>query len=909
MRFIKNLNIQTRLLIGALAIILLFGSTSITEYNKLLKIEKKNSVINNLNNIQQLLLKLENNTAYILNLTFKNSTTDNLNTFIQTREEYESIHNENMYIISKLKKIEHTGNTKEIKEFYQSFQDTVEALEKIDKNLNISFNQVAKLKERLLKPQKIESNLSEYIKEEQTLNQNSLAGMNKDELVKTLTAQYEKMIKDHIFVISEEVQKAERITSKTYDEISRLKMKTRTSLEGEIKDARIYTISILIIAIALSFILIFYIAKTISEPLKEIEKVIKKTTVGELPEYKAREEDSEIGRISMSVEELIASLKETSKFAEELAKGNFDTDFTPISYKDEFRNLLLELRDSLKLAKTEEEKRKIEDYQRRRVSEGLAKFAEILRGHHVNLKKLAEEIIVNLVRYLNANQGVIFILNDRDPENKYLELYAAYAWNRKKYLEKKIALGEGLIGAAAVEQFTIYMTDVPEDYIEIKSGTGEADPRAILIVPLKVENETLGVLELATFKEFEPYEIEMVEKIAENIASTLQNIKINEKTEELLRRFQEQAETMKKQENIMKRNIEQLRKAQEDNKKQEEELKKTLDQLEKTNQILKLKDKEKEKEIEKLKQEYEKQLKKRADINELIYKIFDNASSGVMVLNEEGETSYMNEALRGIIGEESEEGETDIKDLINKPADSKDKDIFEFLKKNIKSLGKDKRVFKLKTATGEEKNVMLEMMEFEDQDEKKLYVLMVKEQSLIEHSRLQKELEKALAREFEYIIKIEILIDTLKENNIPVPDIDVSERLVKWQDKFMMGIDSIDKQHKKWFEFINDLYIDMKAGSADEKLTETFNKLLDFTKYHFSFEEKYMKEFGFENIEDHKQKHEEFIANLYKLYNSFLNNDPTLGFKLLVYLKKWVVEHVLVEDRRYRDLFKKNGLK
>src|SRR5690606_2941256 len=127
----------------------------------------------------------------------------------------------------------------------------------------------------------------------------------------------------------------------------------------------------------------------------------------------------------------------------------------------------------------------------------------------------------------------------------------------------RVEIGEGLVGQVTLEKMTMYMTDIPEDFVKITSGLGEALPRNLLIVPLKIEDQIYGVVELASFRILEDYKIEFVEKLAESIASTIADVKSNERTQFLLRDHQAQAEEMRAQEEEMRQNLEELTSTQE----------------------------------------------------------------------------------------------------------------------------------------------------------------------------------------------------------------------------------------------------------------------------------------------------------------------------------------------------------
>ncbi|MDA3781427.1 MAG: GAF domain-containing protein, partial [Bacteroidales bacterium] len=115
----------------------------------------------------------------------------------------------------------------------------------------------------------------------------------------------------------------------------------------------------------------------------------------------------------------------------------------------------------------------------------------------------------------------------------------------------------------------------------IKSGIGEESPRCLLIVPLKVNEEVLGAIELASFTRLENYQIEFIETVCENIAASLESVKVNVNTNNLLKKTQEQAAEMHEQEEEMRQNMEELQATQEESARREKELEEKVKEFEK----------------------------------------------------------------------------------------------------------------------------------------------------------------------------------------------------------------------------------------------------------------------------------------------------------------------------------------
>jgi PAS domain S-box-containing protein len=332
---------------------------------------------------------------------------------------------------------------------------------------------------------------------------------------------------------------------------------------------RRFSITAGIIAIVGGLLIASIFIRIITRPVVSLRNILNMMGQGKLPDNKISTGEDEIGEMGNALNFLIDGLKEKAEFSAEIGKGNFESEFKPLSEEDILGLSLIDMRESLKKAKLEEDKRKIEDSKRNWSTQGVAQFAELLRQNNDNMQELSFNIIKNLVKYLEANQGGVFILNDDHNEEKFVELSACYAYERRKFLQKKIVIGEGLVGTCLQEGETIFLSEVPDSYVSITSGLGDSNPRCILIVPLKLNDEIFGIIEIASFKVLEPYQIEFVEKVGESIASTISSVKINIRTTELLHQSQEQSEEMRAQEEEMRQNMEEMHATQEEMERKE----------------------------------------------------------------------------------------------------------------------------------------------------------------------------------------------------------------------------------------------------------------------------------------------------------------------------------------------------
>lgn len=257
--------------------------------------------------------------------------------------------------------------------------------------------------------------------------------------------------------------------------------------------------------------------------------------------------------------------------ASEISQGHLSVDYD-LDDEDGLGRSLLEMRDSLREVTEKDQQEKFK-------STGLAEISTVLRDHANDLNELSFQVISRIVSYLKINQGGMFIIQ-QDEDKPYLSLMACYAFERKKYLKRRIELGEGLVGQAVLERDTIYMTEVPTDYINITSGLGKGTPRSVLIVPLKSNDEVVGVMEFAAFRKFESFEMEFLEKVAESIAASVIAVQTNQRTKWLLEQAQENEENLRAQEEEMRQNMEELQATQEEIDRKVREYEELLQQKE-----------------------------------------------------------------------------------------------------------------------------------------------------------------------------------------------------------------------------------------------------------------------------------------------------------------------------------------
>jgi methyl-accepting chemotaxis protein len=358
-----------------------------------------------------------------------------------------------------------------------------------------------------------------------------------------------------------EVEKVKQRVTAESEEFLALLNEELSAMEKSVANAGrvsvLLIVTFLLIDVAFFIFLIRYFNKNVLVPLR----LIRDNTLAHTHTFGLAA--NEVGDVSIAVNEVIENLKDATDFVTTIGEGKLDFDYKILDPgyepgKNKLADSLLNMQQKLRELNAEDEKRQW-------ANEGLAKFVEILRSTtNQDLNLLGDSIISTLVKYTQSVQGGLYVLNDDDAQNPHLELISLYAYDRKKHRTRQIYPGQGLVGEAFLEKETTYLKEVPDDYVNITSGLGVANPRTLLIVPLKIDRDIYGVVELASFKEFAPHVIAFVEKLGETIASTLATVKNSQRTRRLLEESSIAAEAMKAQEEEMRQNMEELTATQEE---------------------------------------------------------------------------------------------------------------------------------------------------------------------------------------------------------------------------------------------------------------------------------------------------------------------------------------------------------
>ncbi|MBV1883681.1 MAG: response regulator [Pseudomonadales bacterium] len=327
--------------------------------------------------------------------------------------------------------------------------------------------------------------------------------------------------------------------------------------------------------------------------------------------------DSEFGS---AFNDIVTNMLGTIEQARQIAKGNYEAEITPNSSQDELGNALYLMTESLRDVGQVAEALAVGDFTRKvkvkgdkdllatsintmidRLQQNQQKFEsevwlkagqtqllESMRGD-LDLDTLTDNVVTFISKYTESQVGV-FYLADTDGS---LSLSSSYAYRRRKNLSNKIAIGEGIVGQSVKEKQILSISNVPEDYICINSGLGEAPPRYIIVVPFLHDGSVKGALELGSFNAFSDNTLQLLENVSGAVAIAISSAHDKIKVKSLLEEMQHSnEETQTQAEEILESNKELERQnkrvlqSESELKTQQESLQSANEELEEKTQYL-----------------------------------------------------------------------------------------------------------------------------------------------------------------------------------------------------------------------------------------------------------------------------------------------------------------------------------
>lgn len=309
------------------------------------------------------------------------------------------------------------------------------------------------------------------------------------------------------------------------------------------------------------------------------------------------------------IEEKDNVINMNARFAKKIGEGDLSISDEEIDENDILGRSLKIMRENL--SRTSENEKQLNW-----IAKGKDVISDILRMQN-DLDALSNNTLVELIKYIRVLQGAFYIY---DEDTKKLTNTATYAYNRKKFITNEFSIGDGLVGQCAFEMATIFRREIPADYVSITSGImGDKKPSSLLLVPLITNEKLQGVMEFASLEnDIDELSIRFLQELGDIIARTIYNLKVNTRTEKLLKDAQEMTNELQENEEELRQNAEEMRA--------------THEELEKSNTNL------------------ETQIKEVENAQKRLHSLLENASEIISIYDEEMKLKYISPSVVTIYG-------------------------------------------------------------------------------------------------------------------------------------------------------------------------------------------------------------------------------------------------------------------
>jgi len=125
--------------------------------------------------------------------------------------------------------------------------------------------------------------------------------------------------------------------------------------------------------------------------------------------------------------------------------------------------------------------------------------------------------------------------------------------------------------------------------------------------------------------------------------------------------------------------------------------------------------------------------------------------------------------------------------------------------------------------------------------------------------------------------------------------------VIEWSDTYLLGIDQIDEHHRHLVTLLNNTYDVFVCHGQNVEIEKVIGELVNYAIYHFAAEEELMSRFSFGKAGEHLKEHDDFIQRIKAHQQDFYDGRSTLSLELIVFLKDWLLEHILESDKVLAD--------
>ncbi len=136
-----------------------------------------------------------------------------------------------------------------------------------------------------------------------------------------------------------------------------------------------------------------------------------------------------------------------------------------------------------------------------------------------------------------------------------------------------------------------------------------------------------------------------------------------------------------------------------------------------------------------------------------------------------------------------------------------------------------------------------------------------------------------------------------------------SKSYLEWKDEYSVGIESIDQQHRRLVNLINQLHTAVTYSTGEEFEREALDELVDYTKTHFTYEEGLMEQNGYPDFDAHKAQHVAMIQKVGEVLTEYEKDQDTAMNNALSYLSDWLINHINGTDKQYSSFLIEKGVK